>query len=72
MAAGLIAPGREARASAVIRAVSAVLEARHAVGALDEEERASLADLVAQDPHADVRTAEHGMHWGANALTGLA
>jgi transcriptional regulator with XRE-family HTH domain len=45
-AAGLIAAGREARAWAIIRAVNAVLEARHAVGALDEEERASLADLV--------------------------
>jgi len=45
--AGLIVAGREARASAIIRAVNALLEARHAVGALDEEERASLAELVA-------------------------
>lgn len=46
-AAGLMAAGRAARVSAVIRAVNALLEARHAVGALDEDERASLADLVA-------------------------
>ena len=45
--AGMIAAGCEARSWAVIRAANVLLEARHAVGALDEEERASLADLVA-------------------------
>jgi len=45
--AGLMPPGGEERSSAVIRAVNAVLEARRAVAALNEEERLALADMVA-------------------------
>jgi len=44
---GLVGDGPEARDGAVLHAVNALLEARHAVGALSEEERASLAGLVA-------------------------
>lgn len=44
--AGLMPAGAEERRLAVIRAVNAVLEARRAVAALNEEERRSLAEVV--------------------------
>ena len=45
--AGLGASVAGERSASVIRAVNALLEARRAVAALSQEERSSLADLVA-------------------------